>query len=90
MGWDGTKRDTFAELAYVLKIFLGTTTKCSSLKGLHTISNAVLERPAIFCSVYLWEAVTQGRYLCTIGQTAFVSEKGRSTNLGLVTECVCF
>ncbi len=36
MGWDGTKWDTFAELAYILKIFLGTTTKCSSLKGLRT------------------------------------------------------
>ncbi len=38
MGRDGTKRDTFAELAYILKIFLGTTTKCSSLKGLRTIN----------------------------------------------------
>ncbi len=36
MGQDGTKRDTLAELAYILKIFLGTTTKCSSLKGLRT------------------------------------------------------
>ncbi len=38
-GWDtghGTKGDIFAELAYILKKKFGTTTKCSSLKGLRT------------------------------------------------------
>ncbi len=47
MGRDGTKRDTFTELAYILKIFLGTTTKCSSLKGLRTIT-ACAKRANVF------------------------------------------
>ncbi len=38
--WDmglGTKGDIFAELAYIPKKKFGSTTKCSSLKGLRTI-----------------------------------------------------
>ncbi len=37
-GRDGTKGDIFSKLAYIPKKNLGTTTKCSSLKGLRTIN----------------------------------------------------
>ena len=39
-GRDGTKGDIFSKLAYIPKKNLGTTTKCSSLKGLRTMTLA--------------------------------------------------
>ncbi len=39
---DRTKGDIFAELAYIPKKIFGTTTKCSSLNGLHTMRKQVV------------------------------------------------